>query len=87
MGETIPNDGVISFEVYVNDPDNEGLVSLELYTDQGLVLTSTAPTANPTPGALTGLSAWVCITFSLAQCRWTATALSPRPFGPRVTWM
>jgi hypothetical protein len=46
MGETIPNDGTISFEVYVNDPDAESLVSLELYTDQGQVMTSTVPTAN-----------------------------------------
>lgn len=47
MGETIPNDGTISFEIYVDDPDDESLVSLELYTDQGVVVTSTVPTTNP----------------------------------------
>ncbi|MGC9400400.1 MAG: CehA/McbA family metallohydrolase [Anaerolineae bacterium] len=47
MGETIPNDGTLSFEIYVNDPDAESLVSLELYTDQGVVVTSTVPTTNP----------------------------------------
>lgn len=47
MGETIPNDGTISFEIYVDDPDDESLVSLELFTDQGQVVTSTVPTGNP----------------------------------------
>jgi DNA/RNA endonuclease YhcR with UshA esterase domain len=47
MGETIANDGTIDFEVYVNDPDAESLVSLELYTDQGRVVNSTVPTVNP----------------------------------------
>jgi hypothetical protein len=47
MGETIANDGSIDFEIYVNDPDTEGLVTLELYTDQGQVVTSTVPPANP----------------------------------------
>jgi uncharacterized repeat protein (TIGR01451 family) len=46
MGETIPNDGTISFEVYADDPDDESLISLELYTDQGVVVTSTVPTTN-----------------------------------------
>lgn len=47
MGETIPSDGAIDFEIYVDDPDAESLVSLELYTDQGVVVTSTVPTVNP----------------------------------------
>jgi uncharacterized protein YdeI (BOF family) len=50
MGQTIPNDGNISFEVYVKDPDTvagDGLISLALYTDQGQVVTSTVPAANP----------------------------------------
>jgi DNA/RNA endonuclease YhcR with UshA esterase domain len=47
MGETIPNDGTIDFEIYVNDPDDESLAALELYTDQGIVLTDTVPATNP----------------------------------------
>jgi len=47
MGETIPNDGAIDFEIYVNDPGAENLVSLELYTDQGQVVTSTVPATSP----------------------------------------
>jgi hypothetical protein len=47
MGETIPNDGTIDFEIYVNDPDAESLVTLELYTDQGVVVTETVPPTNP----------------------------------------
>jgi hypothetical protein len=47
MGETIPNDGSIDFEIYTYDPDGENLVSLELVTDQGMVVTSTVPAANP----------------------------------------
>ncbi len=50
MGETIPNDGNIAFEVYVNDPDGAGddtLVRLELFTDQGQVAASATPGAYP----------------------------------------
>jgi hypothetical protein len=50
MGETIPNDGTIDFEVYVYDPDGPGgdsLVSLDLYTDQGQVVASIVPGTNP----------------------------------------
>jgi uncharacterized protein YdeI (BOF family) len=47
MGETIPNDGTIDFEVYVYDPDGDSLVSLDLYTDQGQVVASTVPGTNP----------------------------------------
>lgn len=47
MGETIANDGTVDFEIYVNDPDGENLVGLALYTDQGQVVTTTAPGANP----------------------------------------
>ena len=46
MGKTIPNDGTVDFEIYVNDPDDEDLVSLDLITDQGIVVTSTVPTAS-----------------------------------------
>lgn len=43
MGETIPNDGTVSFEIYFNDPDLEIMDSLELYTDLGVVVTFTVP--------------------------------------------
>ncbi|MBN1954096.1 MAG: CehA/McbA family metallohydrolase [Anaerolineae bacterium] len=47
MGETVPNDGAIDFEVYAYDPDGEILASLVLYADQGEIVAATAPDANP----------------------------------------
>lgn len=38
MGQTIPNDGAIDFEVYVDDADGEGLDTLALVADTGVVI-------------------------------------------------
>jgi PKD repeat protein len=47
MGETIPNEGTLTLQVYVYDPDGESLVGLSLYTSAGQVVTSTVPGTNP----------------------------------------
>ncbi len=44
MGSELPNTGQLTFQVWGNDPDGETLAKLELYTDGGVVVTSTQPT-------------------------------------------
>jgi len=43
MGSELPNTGNMTFEIWGNDPDGELATKLELYTDGGVVLTSTQP--------------------------------------------
>lgn len=44
MGAELPNTGQVTFEVWGGDPDAELTTNLELYTDGGVVVTSTQPT-------------------------------------------
>lgn len=43
MGSELPNTGEIAFEISFNDPDGERTTLLELYSNQGLVLTYFQP--------------------------------------------
>ncbi len=43
MGSELPNTGNMTFEVWGSDPDGELITKLELYTDGGVVVTSTQP--------------------------------------------
>ena len=44
MGSELPNPGNLTFEIWGEDPDGELTTKLELYTDGGVVITSTQPT-------------------------------------------
>ncbi|MBN1484377.1 MAG: CehA/McbA family metallohydrolase, partial [Chloroflexia bacterium] len=47
MGSVVPNDGQIEVQVYVYDPDDEDVSALELYTNDGVLVTWIAPPSNP----------------------------------------
>jgi len=44
MGSELPNTGNLTFEIWGEDPDDELTTKLELYSDGGVVVTSTQPT-------------------------------------------
>jgi len=47
MGTVVPNDGQIDVQVYVFDPNDESLTALELYTNNGQLVTWVIPPNNP----------------------------------------